>query len=71
MLTADSQPGKAKPLIFTWDKQTKFVVNQHFVDAGILSSGVRIEVVYHRPFFGSPYVTKVTLLSAPVREKNK
>jgi hypothetical protein len=63
------QAGQAKPLTFTWDKQTKFLVNQHFVDAGILSPGVRVEVVYHRPFFGAPYVTKVTLLSPGVREK--
>jgi hypothetical protein len=56
------QPGKAKPLRFTWDNQTRFIANQHFVDAAILSSGARVEVEYHQPFFGKPYVTKVTLL---------
>jgi len=55
--------GKAKPLRFTWDRQTRFVANQHFVDAAILTSGARVEVVYYQPFFGNPYVTKVTLLS--------
>ena len=55
-------PDKAKPLRFKWDKQTRFVANQQLVDAVILSSGVRVEVVYIQPFFGSPYVTKVTLL---------
>jgi hypothetical protein len=57
------QPGKENPLRFTWDKQTRFVANQHFVDAAILSSGARVEVICIRPFFGSPYVTRVTLLS--------
>jgi hypothetical protein len=56
------QPGKAKPLRFTWDKETRFIADQHLIDAVILSSGVRVEVVYIRPFFGRPYVTKLTLL---------
>jgi hypothetical protein len=36
------QPDKENPLRFTWDKQTRFVANQHFVDAAILSSGARV-----------------------------
>jgi hypothetical protein len=55
--------GKEKPLKFTWDKNTRFLANQHFVDATILSSGARVEVVFHPHFFGNPYVTKVILLS--------
>jgi ABC-type protease/lipase transport system fused ATPase/permease subunit len=55
--------GKEKSLKFTWDKHTRFLANQHFVDATILSSGARVEVVFHPHFFGNPYVTKVTLLS--------
>ena len=65
------QPGKENPLRFTWDKQTRFVANQHFVDAAILSSGARVEVVCIRPFFGSPYVTRVTLLSSSTPHDSK
>jgi Tfp pilus assembly protein PilE len=65
------QPGKAKALRFTWDNQTKFVANQHSVDATLLSPGARVEVVFHPHFFGSPYVTKVTLMSTPIRHDRK
>jgi hypothetical protein len=65
------QPGKENPLRLTWDKQTRFVANQHFVDAAILSSGARVEVVCIRPFFGTPYVTKVTLLLSSTPHDNK
>ena len=65
------QPGKAKPLRFTLDNQTRFVANQHFVDAAILSPGARVEVVLHPHFFGSLYVTKVTLLSTSIRHDRK
>jgi len=57
------QMGKEQSLRFTWDKQTRFIADQHFVDAAMLTIGARVEVVCIRPFFGSPYVTKVTLLS--------
>jgi hypothetical protein len=65
------QPGKVKPLRFTWDKQTRFIANQDFVDAAILSSGARVEVVCIRPFFGSPYVTKVTLQTTSTPHDSK
>jgi hypothetical protein len=65
------QPGKENPLRFTWDKQTRFVAKQHFVEAAILSSGARVEVVYIQPLFGTPYVTKVTLISSSTPHDNK
>jgi hypothetical protein len=34
------------------------------VNAAILKQGTRVEVIYHHPLFGRPFVTKVTLLSA-------
>ncbi len=46
---------------FTWNSQTSFVANAKFTDAAILRAGARVEVVRHVPFFGSPFVTKVTL----------
>jgi hypothetical protein len=57
--------GEAKSLRFTWDKQTRFVANQRFVDAAILRAGARVEVVSIHLFFASRYATKVTLLPTP------
>ena len=52
------------PLSFVWIGRTIFVVNRQLADAAILKKGAMVEVVYHQPFFGRPFVTKVTLLSA-------
>jgi hypothetical protein len=65
------QPGKAKRLRFTWDKQTKFVADLQFVDAAMLRSGASVEIIYYHPFFGDPYVTKVRLLSVSLHQTEK
>ena len=51
-------------LRFVWISRTIFVANMQVADAAILELGAKVEVIYHQPFFGQPYVTKVTLLSA-------
>lgn len=51
-------------LSFVWIRRTIFVANVQVVDAAILDPGAKVEVTYHQPFFGRPFVTKVTLLSA-------
>ena len=53
---------KGTPLHFVWNKHTTFIANAQFADAGILKKGTRVEVNCHTPFFGKPFVTKVTLL---------
>ena len=55
------------PLIFVWIAPTAFVANRQWVNAAILKPGARVEVTYHHPLFGRPYVTRVTLLSASDR----
>lgn len=47
---------------FVWNKRTTFVASSQIADASILKRGARIEVIRHEPFFGKPFVTKVTLL---------
>ncbi len=54
-------------LSFVWIRRTIFVANMQVVDAGILEPGAKVELIYHQPFFGRPFVTKVTLLSASAR----
>jgi hypothetical protein len=49
------EPGKAKPLRFSWDKQISFLANQQIIDATILSSRARVEVVYRQLFFENPH----------------
>lgn len=47
---------------FVWNRYTNFIANAQFADASILKKGARVEVNCHTPFFGKPFVTKVTLL---------
>lgn len=49
---------------FIWNKRTDFIASGKFTDAAILKKGARVEVIRHAPFFGKPFVTKVTLLPA-------
>ena len=55
---------KGTLLNFVWNKYTTFIAHAQFADAGILKKGARVEVNSHTPFFGKPFVTKVTLLQA-------
>ena len=52
----------ATPVTFVWNKLTTFVTAASMADATILKKGARVEVILHRPFFGKPFVAKVTLL---------
>jgi hypothetical protein len=54
---------KGTVIKFVWNKQTDFIVAGQFADPAILTKGARVEVIHHEPFFGSPFVRKVTLLS--------
>ncbi len=55
------------PLSFIWISRTVFIAKTQVVDAAILDPAAKVEVICHQPFFGRPFVTKVTLLSAPDR----
>lgn len=54
---------KGTVIKFVWNKQTDFIASGQFADPAILTKGARVEVIHHEPFFGSPFVRKVTLLS--------
>lgn len=56
---------------FQWDKQTRFIQNQEFANPDILEAGAAVRIYYHVPFFGKPFVTKVTLLRSPRREHGR
>ena len=63
--------GKAKPLRFTWDRQTKFITCLQVADAAMLRPGALVEIICYRPFFGDTNVTKVTLLSGSLHLTEK
>lgn len=46
---------------FTWNRRTVFSANKQAADAGVVKRGAKVRVIYHRPFFGPAYVSKVAL----------
>ena len=54
----------SEPLSFVWIDRTIFVANRQLVNAAVLEPGNKVAVIYHQPFFGRPYVTKVTVNSS-------
>ncbi len=56
------------PITFVWNRLTTFVTGRSMTDAAILKNGARVEVIRHRPFFGRPFVAKVTLLPTNKRK---
>lgn len=53
---------KGTVITFTLSKRTSFVANAQMTDATILKPGAHVVVSHHVPFFGRPFVTRVTLL---------
>lgn len=49
---------------FIWSKRTIFVASGKMTDAVILKKGAHVVVSHHVPFFGKPFVTRVTLARA-------
>lgn len=52
------------PISLVWIKRTRFSINATPADASILKKGRQVNAIYHSPFFGRPYVTRVTLQTA-------
>lgn len=57
-LTIQTTKGNA-PATFAIKRDTRFLKDWKFGDAGLLKEGLRACVYYHSPFFGKPFVTKV------------
>ena len=57
---------KGTVITFVWvPRHTTFVANGQMADVAILKKGARVQVSHHVPFFGKPFVTRVTLLPTP------
>lgn len=49
------------PLTLIWNSRTRFIEGAQFVAAAKLHEGTKVRVIYHSPFFGERFVTKVIL----------
>ncbi|MCB1209130.1 MAG: hypothetical protein KDK97_07370 [Verrucomicrobiales bacterium] len=56
-------------ITFVRVKRTTFVADGRLADATILKPGAHVTVSHHVPFFGKPFVTRVTLLPAAIPTK--
>lgn len=54
---------------FEWNKKTQFFLDATLSNSRILRAGVSIRIRYRVPFFGKPFVTKVTM-HRPVKKNS-
>ena len=52
-------PKQGAPATFAIKRDTRFIKDWKFTDAGALKDGTRACVYYRSPFFGKPFITKV------------
>lgn len=60
--------GEIRPRSFEWTRDTRFFEGYALTTSRTLRAGAAVRIYYHVPFFGKPYVTKVTFLTSPQRE---
>lgn len=51
-----------QPRVFRWVKRTRFIAGGSFTTAAAVPRGATVAYIYHTPFFGEPFVTRVTVL---------
>lgn len=56
---AIQSPKTSASATFAIKRDTRFIKDRKFTDAGALTEGLRACVYYRSPFFGKPFVTKV------------
>lgn len=59
---------KGLAVSFVWNKRTAFSTNTQPADASVLKKGRRVITIYHSPFFGKPYVSRVKLMTTAAPE---
>lgn len=60
----------APPMTLIWNSRTRFIAGAQFVPAANLHEGTKVRVIYHSPFFGERFVTKVILGGAAAPRRN-
>lgn len=56
---------ESRPRSFEWNDDTWFVQHGRFTGSTALKPGAAVRIRYRAPFFGKPFVSKVTLLDCP------
>lgn len=51
-----------QPRAFRWNERTRFIAGGDFTTAAAVPRGATVAYIYHTPFIGEPFVTKVTVL---------
>ncbi len=59
---------KGSAVSFIWNKRTTFSTATRPADASILKTGRGMKTIYHSPFFGKPYVSRVILTTTAAPE---
>ena len=54
--------GKSRLRSFEWNQRTRFVHHGKFTGPEVLTAGAAVRIRYRVPFFGKPFLSKVTLL---------
>jgi len=52
--------GESKPVVFEWDRETRFICNGAPATVNALHSGTRVTIRCIHPFFGSPFLYRVS-----------
>jgi hypothetical protein len=55
-------PTDPQPRVFRWNERTLFVAGGSFTTVAAVPRGATVTYIYHTPFIGDPFVTKVTVL---------
>lgn len=59
---------KGSTIFFVWNKRTTFSTETQPASASVIKSGQRVKIIYHSPFFGKPYVSRVMLPATAATE---
>ena len=54
--------GEARLRSFEWNRRTRFVPHGKFTGPEVLTAGDAVRIRYRVPFFGKPFLSKVTVL---------
>ena len=54
--------GESRLRSFEWNQRTRFVHHGKFTGPEVLAAGAAVRIRYRVPFFGKPFLSKVTLI---------
>jgi hypothetical protein len=55
----------SETLTFTWNRRTVFVAGSHIVAPSSIAPRDHVQIIYHRPLFGNPFITRLRVQHRP------